>query len=135
MLGRKSSEFICPLFQKSHLLIHLCIPTTVSVSGHVSNGANSKTSFFKKNYSPALKKNLTFANAIGNKTLRYFNVFPILTECSISEFQIFLKILGNTGAVKSKFLIQEFNVGCNLFMRILNHMMPFRVNIQSNLGA
>lgn len=45
--------------------------------------------------------------------MKYFNIqFPV--ECSVSEFQVFLKILENTGAVKSKFLVQEFNLGCNL---------------------
>lgn len=41
-------------------------------------------------------------------------MFPIPIEYDILEFYVFLKILENTGAVKSKFLVQEFNLSCNL---------------------
>lgn len=39
---------------------------------------------------------------------------PIPTGYNILEFYVFLKILEHTGAVKSKFLVQEFNLSCNL---------------------
>lgn len=92
--------------------------TTFLGEGALYQGENSKMYTIQNldgeaNFKKLKKKNLTFANLIGNKT-EIFRCVSNSHWIPISEFQVFLKILENTGAVKSNFLIQEFNLGCNL---------------------